>query len=90
MCRSFLEGYFDRKAGTSLRREGEAVPHGQFIIMHIENTHVRFFVNDALVYAFGEPGTYPDFARSPGNLWDSVVSPGITPEDRVRLELSNC
>ena len=68
----------------------EAVPHGQFIIMHIENMHVRFFVNDALIYAFGEPGTYPDFARSPGNLWDSVVSPGITPEDRVRIEMSNC
>ncbi|MEG0853578.1 MAG: GGDEF domain-containing protein [Angelakisella sp.] len=65
------------------------IPENVQIMMRIDNLRVKVFINDEAVYSFGEPHSFPVYARSAGNLWDYFVSPGIKATDTVRLELYN-
>lgn len=78
LSRIVITGHFDR-----------AIEKNQTLHMHIANLKVRMYINGTRVFAFGEPEDIPPYAHSAGNMWASFVSPGITPQDEIRIELSN-
>lgn len=59
------------------------------LMMRIDNLFVTVKVNGATVYTFGDEGTYAGFSESPGNVWDSWRSTGVSTEDEVEITLSN-
>lgn len=67
----------------------ESIPKNKLLIMRIDNLKVRIFVNDELIYSFGDLDSKPSYVKSPGNVWDSFISPGIEANDEVRIELTN-
>lgn len=73
-----IEGYFDKE-----------LPLNKELIMKLDNLKVRIFVNDIEIYSFGQDNSMVKYAKSPGNLWNSVISPGISTTDKIRIELYN-
>lgn len=71
-----LRGHFD----------GE-IPVNQQLMLRIDNLRVRISVNGFHIYSFGEERD--PVSHSAGNVWASLVSPGISPEDTVEMELYN-
>ncbi len=67
----------------------QAIPSSDSVMMRIINMRVHFYINDQLAYSFGDPSTLPSYVKSAGNVWDSFLSSGITPEDDIRIELEN-
>ncbi|MBC5629694.1 diguanylate cyclase [Clostridium sp. NSJ-6] len=65
------------------------IPKNKMLMMRTDNLKVKIFVNNKKVFGFGEEGTYTRFSKSPGNCWNSFVSPGISREDNVIIELYN-
>ncbi|SCJ93693.1 Probable diguanylate cyclase YcdT [uncultured Clostridium sp.] len=65
------------------------IPKNKMLMMRTDNLKVKIFVNNNKVFSFGEEGTYTEFSKSPGNCWNSFVSPGISKEDSIRVELYN-
>ena len=72
----FLRGHFD----------GE-IPVNQQLMLRIDNLQVRISINGFHIYSFGEERD--PVSHSAGNVWESLVSPGISPEDTVEMELYN-
>ncbi|MEG1525312.1 MAG: histidine kinase [Clostridia bacterium] len=66
-----------------------AIEPNEILLMRINNLRVQMRVNGALVFSFGETGTYPAFVNAPGNVWQSFRSPGITTTDEVTIVLEN-
>lgn len=65
------------------------VPMNTQIIMRIDNLDMRIFVNEKELYYFGNKHKSLESAKSSGNLWTSIVSPGIKSTDNIRIELFN-
>lgn len=67
----------------------EEIEKNKQLIMRIDNMIVNIFLNEKKIYSFGEKGTFPHYSNSPGNVWKSFVSPGISKNDEIKIELSN-
>lgn len=65
------------------------IPKNKLLIMRIDNLKVNIYVNGDLAYSFGERNAYPEYVRSPGNVWERFVSPGIKSTDNITITLSN-
>lgn len=73
-----IEGHFNKD-----------IPINKQLIMRIDNMKVKIFINEEELYSFGQKNTFLSNAHSAGNLWDSVVSPGIKTSDTIKIELYN-
>lgn len=83
---------FDVSTPTTVYLRGhftKAIEKNQTLIMRINNLRVQLFINGEKVFAFGEDGTFPDFIRSAGSVFTSLVSSGIDEDDIVELTLAN-
>ena len=65
------------------------IPKNKMLSMRIDNMKVRIYVNEKNVYSFGDEKNHPINFKSNGNLWDFFVSPGISHNDDIKIELSN-
>ena len=74
---------------TITGRFSRDIPENQQLVLRIDNLRVNMYVNDKLIYQYGKQGSIPSYVKSPGNVWDSLVSPGIRTTDRVTFELRN-
>lgn len=79
----------DRHHVTVTGTFSEDIPAGRQLMLRIDNLKVTIYAADKKIYSFGEKGTFPHYARSAGNGWDSLISPGISSDDYVRIELEN-
>lgn len=70
-------------------RFARAVPENEILSLRLDNMYLRFFVDGALLYEYGAPGSVLPYVRSSGNGWQYVRSPGIAAESTVRIELQN-
>lgn len=74
----YIYGHFD-----------QAIPENYQVILCIQNLIAKIYINDQLVFSFGDPGTYPSFSDSPGNRFISFISPGIQTTDRIEIQLTD-
>lgn len=74
----YLEGHFD-----------QAIEENKQVIMRIDNMNVKVFINHSLIFDNSTYTSAPSHVRSNGNGWEYFVSPGITPQDVVKIELQN-
>lgn len=73
-----IEGNFD-----------EDIPKNKLLIMRMDNLKANIFINGEKIYSFGEEGSYVSLARPSGNIWTNFISPGISKDDNVKIELYN-
>lgn len=62
---------------------------GQNLLLRLQNLRVRIWQNGDLIFSFGQPGSYPSFSKSPGNVWKNFSTPAISPEDSIKIELES-
>lgn len=65
------------------------VPKNCVVSMRLSNAKVKLFLNGQQIFSFGDGGTYFTYSKSPGNVYVSFVSPGITMEDNIELQVVN-
>jgi|GEM_PF-1947733 len=68
-------GHFDRD-----------VEKNQTIYFRVANLQVKLFINGGQVFSFGDAG--PAYLHSAGNTRAAFVSPGISEQDEIRVELA--
>lgn len=73
-----LTGHFDQE-----------ILENEHLLFRLNNLRLKIYINDTEYYSYGEKGTYPAFAKSPGNIWLSVKFPHITQQDEIKIELSS-
>lgn len=64
-----------------------AIPQGQHIFVYVRHVRAQLAVNGVPIFDIGHEGTKPSFTDTPGNLWASFTSPGISPGDDISLTL---
>lgn len=74
---------------TIVGKFNQDIPLNQQIMVRIDNLYVKFFVNGEEIYSFGDANTMPAYINSAGNVSKAFVSPGITKNDEIRVELYN-
>lgn len=70
-------------------RFSQAVPEGQLLIFRLDNVNFSLFINGQPVLKSDGDKPLPHYIQSAGNGWGYYVSPGVTPEDDVRVEMTN-
>lgn len=65
------------------------IPLNAAVYLRVDNMKVHFYVNDTLVFSYGDTGTFLSYSDSPGNGWVRFESPGIRKDDNIRIELQN-
>lgn len=73
-----LNGHFDQE-----------IKENERLLFRLNNVRLKIYLNGTEYFSYGEKGTYPAFAKSPGNIWISVVFPHITEKDEIKIELSS-
>lgn len=64
------------------------IEKNKMIIMRLDNVNISIYVNDKVIYSLAGD-KQRKFSKSPGNGWESFISPGITKNDEVMIEISN-
>lgn len=59
------------------------------LLFRLNNVRIKIYINGTEYFSYGEKGTYPPFAKSPGNMWISVAFPYITKQDEIKIKLSS-
>ncbi len=83
---------FNMKERQTFRFRGHLssdIEKNMLIMLRIIDLEVHISQNGQKIYSFGEREKRHPLFRSPGNLWDSFPSPGITKEDEIGIELRN-
>lgn len=73
-----LTGHFDQE-----------IQENERLLFRLNNVRLKIYINGTEFFSHGEKGTYPAFAKSPGNIWVGVLFPHITLEDEITIELSS-
>lgn len=74
---------------NQVRIEGvfnEEISKNQQLIFRLDNLSMKMYINGILFYQYDND---QPFSISSGNVWESIVSPGITSDDQIVIELEN-
>lgn len=63
------------------------IPQGQNVFVYVRHVRATLSINGTEVFTVGAKGSTPAFTRTPGSLWASFVSPGISPDDTVTIQI---
>lgn len=67
----------------------DSIPINQQIIFRTDNVRLKLWVNNQLIFQYGDRASLPENVLSPGNSWQSFISPGISQTDKITLEVQN-
>ncbi len=65
-----------------------AIPAGKTVFVRIKHVRASIFVNGTCVFTIGDEKNRTPFTASPGNIWASFISHGISPGDTVEIRVS--
>ncbi len=65
------------------------IPINYLVMLRVDNITAEIYLNEELLYAYGEYNGFNLNDKAGGNVWTYFVSPGIEPEDKVEIRLHN-
>lgn len=63
------------------------IPKDELLWLRVENIGIAIRINGKQVFDCNTPDSFPKILNAPGYSWNSIISPGITADDEIEIDI---